>query len=67
MKRYSKGQLKLLANFFSNLSTAWFTAGVISPFFLNKSINEKIIYTIIGLALSYLFINLGLNASKNIN
>jgi hypothetical protein len=67
MYRLSFGQLRTLADFFNNLSLAWFTAGVIGPFFTEVEANYRILYTLFGLIFSYLFLNLALQVSQKLN
>jgi len=67
MHSLSFGQLRTLADFFNNLSLAWFTAGVIGPFFTEVESNYQFLYTLIGLIFSYLFLNLALKISQKLN
>ncbi|OGK24222.1 hypothetical protein A3A46_01705 [Candidatus Roizmanbacteria bacterium RIFCSPLOWO2_01_FULL_37_13] len=67
MQKYSTGQLKTLSGYLSNLSLAWFSGGVIVPFFTNIDYLSKLTYNIIGLSLSYIFINIALSISKNLD
>ncbi len=67
MKKYSPGQLRILAEFFNNLSLAWFTGGVITPYFTKLNLYDKLIFTAIGLVGSYLFMQLALRISKNLD
>lgn len=43
------GERKVYSEFFTNLAVAWFSAGVISPFFTRpKSIEEIVLLTVSG-------------------
>lgn len=67
MKKYSSGQLRILAEFFSNLSLAWLAGGVIAPYFTKLNLYDKLSFTIIGLIASYIFISIALQISRNLD
>jgi len=62
----NKYELKTLNNFFTNLSVAWFTGGVIGPYFSKIDIYQKLTYTLIGLIGGYLFIKIALEISRTL-
>lgn len=64
MRKYSKSQLKVLTDFFTNLSVAWFAGSFLSPqfFILNK--NERIYYTLLGFIGTYFLLRIALLISK---
>lgn len=63
-RNYSVEKFNLLSGYYSNISVAWFSAGVIVPFFSHATLQEKVIYMIEGFILSYLFINIALYLKK---
>lgn len=66
MNKYSYNELKTLNNFFTNLSVAWFTGGVIGPYFSNIDNFQKFTYTLIGLIGGYFSIKIALEISKTL-
>ena len=66
MERFSKGQLKALSDFFNMVAVAWFTGGVVAPFFAAISRTEKWELSAFGLVLSYVFLRLSLSAAKGV-
>ncbi len=58
MEGFTAGQRRLLAEFFSNLSVAWFSAGVISPFFTKPgTLVQGLILPIGGMFFGVLFLD----------
>ncbi len=62
----SLGQTKVLSDFFNTIAVAWFTGGVVAPFFTKTSSSEKSLFLIIGLTFSYVFLNFALLLVKEI-
>jgi len=60
MKKFSIGQLRALSDFFNTLAAAWFTTGVIAPFFAKPTFVEKMTFFMAGLIMSYIFLNFSL-------
>jgi len=67
MSKPTQGQLRTLGDFFNNLSLAWFTAGVIGPFFAKIELNIRVLYTIIGIIFCYIFLTQALLISGKLN
>lgn len=54
MKKLAPVQRKALSEFANTIAAAWFTAGVISPFFTKpKSLLELISFIVVGLLMSW--------------
>lgn len=66
MSHYSKEQLKALANFFIGMAIAWFSGGTIGTYFVTIDLNQKIIYTGVGIVGGHIFLQLALYISKHI-
>lgn len=61
MKELAPGQLKALSEFLNTIAAAWFTAGIISPFFIKieDPLNVLILGTIaIIFSVAFLFASL---------
>lgn len=57
----SSSQKQLLAEIFGNISVAWFTAGIISPLFLDKFFPVKLLFSVgIGILFAVGFMLLAL-------
>lgn len=67
MREFSIGQLKTLSEYFNMIAAAWFTAGIISPFFSKAVPLEKALFSIAGLGVSYVFLNFSLFFAKEVN
>ena len=68
MLKYSQGQIKILAEFLSNLSLALITASVITPaFFTYQNIAGIMPKIIIGIIASIILIYLSLAIAKETN
>jgi len=53
MENFNSAQLKALSEFANTIAAAWFTAGVISPFFTRpKSFYEVSIFVAVGLLMA---------------
>jgi len=66
VRRYSSGQLKALSEYFNTIAAAWFTAGIITPFFSNAPFLERIIFSISGFAMSYIFLSFSLFFARKV-
>lgn len=66
MSHYSTGQLKTLAEFLNTVAAAWFTGGIIAPFFASISLSKYIVFFIVGSFLSYLFVSLAMQLTKEV-
>lgn len=62
-EKYSKGQLKTLADFFCGLSIAWFTAGMITPYFSRLNFSDRVSVAVSGLIFGYIFIKISIEFS----
>lgn len=60
MKEFSIGQLKALSQFFDTIAAAWFSGGIIAPFFARVSLVEKLSFFVTGFIFSYMFLNISL-------
>ena len=61
-------QFKSLSEFFNKIAAAWFTAGVISQFFIRpKDITEFLIFAIIALGMSIFSLSLSVRLVKGVN
>lgn len=60
MRILTRGEYNVLSDFFNNISVAWFTGGIVAPFFSKTFAVEKMLFLISGFGLSYLFLNLSL-------
>lgn len=67
MDKLSAGQKKIVAEFLSNISVAWFGTGVISPFLSRpKSLSETIIPFVWGIILAIGFLRIALFFTKGV-
>lgn len=60
MNGLSKGQFRALSDFFNTVAAAWFTGGIITPFFSGIPSVEKIQFSIAGVVNAYVFLNFSL-------
>lgn len=61
MNKYSYVQRKSLSEFFNTIAAAWFTAGIISPFFTKpKTLPELLLFVILGIFMTWLSLKLSL-------
>ena len=67
MPKFSKGQLKALSEFFNTIATAWFSGGVIAPFFAKVGLLEKLIFFVFGAGFAYVFLSISLFFAQEIN
>lgn len=67
MRKFSIGQLRVLSNFFNTIAAAWFTGGIITPFFLKPaSLLEKITLSSVGLFFAFVFLTSSLFLARRI-
>lgn len=66
MNHYSQGQLRTLAEFFNTVAAAWFTGGIVAPFFARVSLPQYIAFFVAGSFLSYFFVSLALELTKGV-
>lgn len=65
--KITSSQLNRLSEIFGNISVAWFTAGVIAPFFTKFDSNSDVFANVLlSLAMSGLFVYLSLKFIKKI-
>lgn len=68
MKFLDQKQIKEVANFLTTTSVAWFSAGVIAPFFTKNTNNELFILSItFGSVMSFIFIALSVTIIRDKN
>ena len=66
MRKLSTGQRKALSEFFNTIAAAWFSGGIVAPFFARVTPAEKMIFFVSGFAFSYIFLNFSLLFVKEI-
>ena len=67
MKNLTLSQLKVLSEFFNTIAAAWFSAGVISPFFIKpESVTKTIAFGTVAIILSIMLLILSLRLVKRI-
>lgn len=67
MKNLSLGQLRSLSDFFNTMAVAWFTAGIISPFFFKPgNFTEFILLASIALGMTVTSLSLSLHLAKGV-
>ena len=65
--RFSKDQYKAVSEIFGNISSAWFTAGVISPLFVKPETGLKLaVFLVGGVLLSVVFASLSAGILKGV-
>jgi hypothetical protein len=58
MRKLSIGQLRVLSNFFNTIAAAWFTGGVVTPFFVKPAVLiEKVILSSVGIFFAFVFLS----------
>ena len=59
-------QIKEIASFLTTTSVAWFSAGVIAPFFTESTTNEIFVLSVtFGFIMAFIFIALSVIVSKD--
>ena len=67
MEKLTRSQLKSLSEFANAVAAAWFSAGVIAPFFTrSKTIFEALIFPLAGLLATSITLILSLKIIRNI-
>ncbi len=67
MKELTEPQLKALSDFANTVAAAWFSAGVISPFFIKPpSAMEALVFPSVGLVMTWLTLSFSLSLIKEI-
>lgn len=67
MDKLSIGQKRILAEYLANTAVAWLSAGVVTPFFMTKTIENFILFSIWGLIFSLIFLIISLIFAERIN
>jgi biotin transporter BioY len=68
VKVFDQKQIKELANFLTTTSVAWFSAGVIAPFFTNTTNSEVFILSVtFGFIMAFIFIALSVTIIRDKN
>jgi hypothetical protein len=68
MKRYKASQLKALSDFANMLAAAWFTAGIISPFFTKPiSLLESTAFAALGILMTTITLRWSLSLLKGVD
>ena len=67
MTRYSPTQYHTIADYFNMLAVGWFSGGVIAPFFTRVLPVERLLFFLTGFVLSYFFLRLSLNFSREVD
>lgn len=63
----TSSQKRVLSEFFTNLSVAWFVATVISPIISpGRDLGESVLIIVIGMAFTFAHLNSALKISKDI-
>ena len=65
-RKLSKGEVRILAEFFYTIAAGWFSGGIIAPFFSKVTLEEKLLYFLIGFILAYLFLVISLSFAKEV-
>jgi hypothetical protein len=64
VKELTEAQLKLICDFLNMTAAAWFSAGIITPFFTLKNSSEKITFSLAGITAAFLFFSVALIYAK---
>lgn len=67
IRKSTTTQLTILANYFMTIAAAWFTAGVIAPFFATVAPFQRILFIVSGSAMSYIFLLLAWEVAREVN
>ncbi len=58
MHKLSIGQLRVLSHFLNTIAAAWFTGGIVSPFFIKPTfLIEKVILSSVGIFFAFIFLS----------
>lgn len=67
MNKFNSAQLKSLSDFANTVAAAWFTGGVISPFFSKPESLEKLfLFLLVGLLMTWATLRLSLFLVKGV-
>jgi len=66
MREWSVGQLRALSDFFNMVAVAWFTGGVITPFFARVLPAERWVFLMIGFVCAYICLNISLSFAEEV-
>ncbi len=67
MKKLTPAQRKALSDFANMIAAAWFTAGIISPFFNKPKSNLELIYFVsVGIVMTFVALYSSLSIVKEI-
>ena len=66
MEKLSHGQLKVVSEFFNTIAAAWFTGGIVAPFFTKSSLSEKLLFFAAGFTFSYVFLSFAILLVKGV-
>lgn len=66
VRKFSIGQLKALSDFLNTLAAAWFTGGIIAPFFSRASLLDKSLFFIPGFVFSNVFLFFSLTLMRGL-
>jgi len=65
MKKLKPAEKRVLSNFFSTIAVGWFTAGIISPFFIHpQNLTDALLLAIVSIALTLLSLGLALYLAR---
>ena len=67
MERLSIGQRKVIAEFFTNAAVAWLSAGVITPFFISRKLEDFLVFSTWGLLFALIFLTMSLVFTKGVS
>ena len=68
MENLNSAQLKSLSEFANTIAAAWFTAGIISPFFTRpKTLLEVLTFVVVGLLMAGVTLRWSLSLLKGVN
>lgn len=68
MRKFSVGQRKVASEILGNIAVAWFTAGVISPFFTKpQELFDFLFAFVVSLVMVGLFSKIALDLVRDIN
>lgn len=66
MKKLSVGQRKILAEFFCTSAVAWLTAGVITPFFISRTLEDFTSFAFWGILFTSASLWVALTVTKGV-
>jgi len=66
VKELTEAQLRLICDFLNMTAAAWFSAGIITPFFTSKNNIEKLIFIFSGMFSAFSFLIIALFYARKI-